>query len=100
MGSIKLESNLSSPGQWKKIMIEETGCPFVGEDQMLVRNVCLMPYYQTNESPHEFNNSHVLSVDLRIAKVLKIDEANNRLTIHISQHLFWYDHRIRANFSG
>ena len=93
------ESNLSSIEEWKRSLIENTGCPFVSEDQMLVRNVCLMPYYQPNESPHLSNSTHNLAVNLREARVLKIDEANNKLTIDISQHLHWFDHRIRANFS-
>ena len=97
-GNMNVAINLSSTGEWKKKLIERTGCEFISEDQLLVRNVCLMPYYQANESPHEFDDTHILSVNLQAAKVLDIDEANDKLTIHVSQHLFWFDHRIRANF--
>ena len=97
-GSLNLASNLTPMGEWKKTLIEKTGCQFISEDQLLVRNVCLMPYYQSNESPYGFNDTHILSVNLQTAKVLDIDEANDKLTVHVSQHLFWFDHRIRANF--
>ena len=53
-GNMNVAINLSSTGEWKKKLIERTGCEFISEDQLLVRNVCLMPYYQANESPHEF----------------------------------------------
>ena len=88
--------------KWTKSLIEDTGCPFVSQDQMLVRNVCLMPYYQPNESPQQSILSvspHYVDVNLLKADILMVDEDNNKLTIHISQNLHWFDHRIKANFS-
>ena len=94
-----IEQSLLSTEEWKKKWIEDTGCPYVSQDQMLVKNVCLMPYYQLNESPHKDNFLEFVTVNLLAAKVLEIDESNNKLTIQLSQHLHWYDHRIKANFS-
>ena len=94
-----VEQSLLSTEEWKKKWIEDTGCPYVSQDQMLVKNVCLMPYYQLNESPHKNNFEEYVTVNLQAAKVLEIDESNNKLTIQLSQHLHWYDHRIKANFS-
>ena len=87
--------------KWTKKLIEDTGCPYVSQDQMLVRNVCLMPYYQPNESPQEsmIYLTHYIDVNLLKADILMVDEENNKLTIHIIQNLHWFDHRIRANFS-
>ena len=42
--------NLTSH-EWKKKVIENAGCPFIEEQQMLVRDVCLMPNYQRDEFP-------------------------------------------------
>ena len=88
-----------SMDNWTKTVIEDTGCPYVSHDQMLVRNVCLMPFYQLNESPQESNFTNYVDVNLLKADVLEVDEDNNKLKIHIIQHLHWFDHRIRANFS-
>ena len=86
--------------QWKKQMIENSGCPFVSTDQMLVTNVCLMPYYRSNEAPfqHLHNNTQV-NIDLKEVHVLEINEKKNKLTIKISQDLQWLEPRIKANFS-
>ena len=85
--------------KWTKTLIENAGCPFVSKDQLLVRNVCLMPYYRPNESPQVSNFIHYVDVNLLKADVLKVDEDNNKLKIHIIQNLHWFDHRIRANLS-
>ena len=74
--------------QKKKTLIEDTGCPYVSQDQMLVRNVCLMPYYQPNESPQQSIlpiSPHYVDVNLLKADILMVDEDNNKLTIHIIQ---------------
>ena len=76
-----VEQSLLSTEEWKKKWIEDTGCPYVSQDQMLVKNVCLMPYYQLNESPHKNNFEEYVTVNLQAAKVLEIDESNNKLTI-------------------
>ena len=99
-GNSQIVQNLTSIDDWKKTRIEETGCPYVSPEQLLVRNVCLMPYYQLNESPHENDFLHYVTVNLLTVKVLEIDESNNKLTIQLGQHLHWYDNRIKANFSG
>ena len=94
-----VEQSLLSTEEWKKKWIEDTGCPYVSQDQMLVKNVCLMPYYQLNESPHKNDFLEYVTVNLVGAKVLEIDQSNNKLTIQLSQHFHWGDHRIKANFS-
>ena len=58
--------------KWTKTLIEDTGCPYVSQDQMLVRNVCLMPYYQPNESPQQSTlpiSPHYVDVNLYIIQV-------------------------------
>ena len=61
-----------------KTLIKDAGCPFVSKDQLLVRNVCLMPYYRPNESPQVSNFIHYVDVNLLKADVLKVDEDNYR----------------------
>ena len=88
-----------SMDNWTKALIEDAGCPFLSKDQMLVRNVCLMPNYQSNESPQEFNLIHFVDVNLLKADILKVDEENDKLKIHIIQNYHWFDHRIRATLT-
>ena len=99
MGKYDPRQDLWSKKKWTKAMIDDTGCPYVSQDQMLVRNVCLMPHYQPNESPQESNFNHYVDVNLLKADILKVDEDNDKLKIHIIQNLHWFDHRIRANLS-
>ena len=99
MGKYDPRQGLWSKKKWTKAMIDDTGCPYVSQDQMLVRNVCLMPHYQPNESPQESNFNHYVDVNLLKADILKVDEDNDKLKIHIIQILHWFDHRIRANLS-
>ena len=82
-------------------MIENAGCPFVSPDQMLVTNVCLMPYYRSNQAPFEHLHTKTqVNIDLYEVAVLEINEKKKKLTVKISQHLAWVEPRIRANFSG
>ena len=99
MGKYDPRRDLWSKKKWTKAMIDDTGCPYVSQDQMLVRNVCLMPHYQPNEPPQESNFNHYVDVNLLKADILKVDEDNDKLKIHIIQNLHWFDHRIRANLS-
>ena len=58
--------------------------------------VCLMPYYQPNESPQEsmFYLTHYVDVNLLKTDILMVDEENNKLTIHIIQNIHWFDNRV------
>ena len=81
-------------------MIENAGCEFVSTDQMLVTNVCLMPYYISNEAPFQHRHkSTQVQIDLYEVSVLEINEKKNKLTVKITQYLQWLEPRIRANFS-
>ena len=77
MGKYDPRQDLWSKKKWTKAMIDDTGCPYVSQHQMLVRNACLMPYYQLNESPDDSN--FTVAVSLEKADVLEVDEANNKL---------------------
>ena len=84
-----------------KQMIEDAGCTFVDSRQLLVRNVCLKPNYQSNELPTNdgFEKTFV-DIYLHEAKVLDIDEMKDKITIKLSQLMEWSEPRIRANFSA
>ena len=84
-----------------KQMVEEAGCPFIDSRQLLVRNVCLMPNYQSNELPNndEFGTTKV-DIYLHEAKVLEIDEKKDNIRVKLSQLMEWGEPRIRANFAA
>ena len=84
-----------------KQMVEEAGCPFVDSRQLMVRKVCLMPNYQSNELPSN-NGFEETKVDMYLheAKVLDIDEMKDKITIKLSQLMEWGEPRIQANFSS
>ena len=84
-----------------KQMVEDAGCTFVNSRQLLVRNVCLKPNYQSNELPTNdgFEKTFV-DIYLHEAKVLDIDEMKDKITIKLSQLMEWSEPRIRANFSA
>ena len=83
-----------------KQMIEEAGCPFVSTNQLLVRSVCLIPYYQSNEAPMGTHSFTTVNIYLQEVSIIEIDEMRNKITIQMSQDLQWLDQRIRANFSA
>ena len=82
-----------------KQMVEEAGCPFVSDKQLLVRNVCLLPYYYPNVSPKNSEGNSDVEIYYS-ANVLEIDEKKNKITVTVRQDMYWQDHRISANFSA
>ena len=97
----EIKNKFTTMDEWKKEMIENAGCPFVSPDQMLVTNVCFMPYYRSNQAPFEHLHTKTqVNIDLYEVAVLEINEKKKKLTVKISQHLAWVEPRIRANFSG
>lgn len=94
------ENTLTKTEKWKKETIENAGCPFVSPNQMLVKHVCLMPYYQIDEGPFEADYEVTLvNIELDEVSVLETVEKKNKLTIKISQYLQWREPRIKVNFS-
>ena len=90
-----IENNYST-----KEMIENAGCPFTSESQMLEKNVCLMPQYASNELPMNSNGPSNVSLYLLNVYVLEVDEVKNAVTVELLQYLEWTEPRIRANFSS
>ena len=83
----------------RKQMVEEAGCPFVSTEQLLVRNVCLLPGYQANEMPNYDNQKTNIEIFLHKAFLLEIEEKRGRITIKIVQFMSWFDPRIKTNHS-
>jgi len=97
--------NASLPSEYEvndivKQQIKDAGCPFVNRNQLLERDVCLMPEYALNEMPKNFKNdmtmvnTYILHVD-----VLEVDDMKNQITIEILQYMGWKEPRVKANFS-
>ena len=101
---IKVTLSISSITEKNKSIrekIEDAGCPYYEDKQLLMENVCLMPHYQPNEPSDRIDVK--INVDLdyyEVPSVLEIDEKKNKITVDIMQHLEWKDPRIRANFSA
>ena len=83
-----------------KKMVEEAGCAYASPKQLLVRNVCLMPDYQSNELPNNANGVTKVDFYLQEALVLEVDEKKDKLTVKLSQLMEWGEPRLRANFSA
>ena len=83
-----------------KEMVKEAGCPFESTKQLLVRNVCLLPDYQSNELPKDQRGRVDVHINLHKAFILEVDELRNRLTIKIVQFMKWFDPRIKTNYSA
>ena len=83
-----------------KQKVAEAGCPFQSDDQLLERNVCLMPDYASHELPKNPKGITNVSLYLLHAFVLEVDEMKNKLTVEVLQYLEWNEPRIRANFSA
>ena len=83
-----------------KQKIKIAGCPFVSSNQLLQRNVCLMPDYASNESPKNLDGITIVGIYLLQAFVLEVDESKNTLTVELLQYLNWSETRIRANYSN
>lgn len=87
-------------GNLAKQKIIDAGCPFVSTNQLLERNVCLMPEYALNEMPKNFNGKTRVNSYLLHVYVLEVDEMKNQITIEILQYMDWKEPRIKANFSA
>ena len=81
--------------------IEEAGCKYHSDIQLLMRNVCLMPEYQLNEPPRNSDGKTNIDVHLKmVPQVLEINEKKNKITVQITQYMEWEDSRISANLSA
>ena len=80
--------------------IQNSGCPFVSESQMLDKNVCLMPQYASTELPMNSGSPSNVSLYLLNVYVMEVDEVKNAITVELLQYLEWTEPRIRANFSS
>ena len=83
-----------------KESIENAGCPFVSESQMLDKNVCLMPQYASTELPMNSDAASNVTLYLFNVYVLEVDEVKNSVTVELLQYFEWTEPRIRANFSS
>ena len=83
-----------------KEKIDEAGCPFVSENQLLERNVCLMPDFASNELPLDEQGTTNVTMYLLNAFVTEVDERKNTLTVELLQYMEWSEPRIRVNFSS
>ena len=87
-----------------KQKVKDAGCPFVSANQLLERNVCLMPDYALNEMPknYVYNNNGATRVNIYLLHVyvLEVEEMKNQITIEILQYMDWKEPRIKANFSA
>ena len=82
-----------------KDKIIEAGCPFISENQLLERDVCLMPNYSPNHLPKSSEGIANVSLYLLKAFVSSVDEVKSQLTIELLQYLQWSDVGIRAKMS-
>ena len=57
-----------------KKMVEDVGCPFDGNDQLLSRDACLLPNYDNNRMPDDPSGKARINITLLNALVLEIDE--------------------------
>ena len=80
--------------------IEHAGCPFENLNQLLIKEVCLMPDYVLMDPPQNPYGLTNVDVDLHLAQILEIDETKNKITIQLEQNMEWDDSRIKANFSA
>ena len=83
-----------------KQKIINAGCPFVAANQLLEKNVCLMPDYASNELPKAYNwLVTTVKIYLLHVYVMEINENKNQITVEILQYIDWREPRIRANFT-
>ena len=83
-----------------KKMVEDVGCPFDGNDQLLSRDACLLPNYDNNRMPDDPSGKARINITLLNALVLEIDEKKNRITLKLSQFLKWFDPHIKLRESA
>ena len=100
---ITLENIANADNEIENVMkqkINEAGCPFVAENQLIERNVCLLPDYASNESPKTNSGVTSISIYLLHVYILEVEEQKNQLTLEILQYIDWKEPRIRANFTS
>ena len=82
-------------------MVEEAGCPYIENSQLLMEYVCLMPNYRPYESPEDQDGKTWVDLDLiKAPHVLEIGEKENKITVQLVHLMEWEDPRIRINLSG
>ena len=91
--------NLNEDNETVKDMIEKSGCPYISNSQFLVRDVCLLPNYETNQMPTGANDMVSVNITLFSAIVMEVDDRRHSLTIKLTQFFEWYEPRIRYNKS-
>ena len=89
--------NISEDNQSTKDMIEKAGCPYSSNNQLLVRDVCLLPNYENNQMPIDANDTALVNITLFSAIVMEVDDRRHSLTIKLTQFFEWYEPRIRYN---
>ena len=89
--------NISEDNQSTKDMIEKAGCPYSTNNQLLVRDVCLLPNYENNQMPIDANDTSLVNITLFSAIVMEVDDRRHSLTIKLTQFFEWYEPRIRYN---
>ena len=97
---IRAESN-NVANKTIKQEIQEAGCPFHNNQQLLRKNVCLMPGYATNEPPENENGETYVDIDWQgTPQVTGIEENKNIITLQMHQLMEWEDLRIKSNLSA
>ena len=89
--------NISEDNQSTKDMIEKAGCPYSSNNQLLVRDVCLLPNYENNQMPIDANDTSLVNITLFSAIVMEVDDRRHSLTIKLTQFFEWCEPRIRYN---
>ena len=82
-------------------LVEEAGCPYHHEEQLLLDNVCLMPNYKKNDPPVDSDGLAIVDTDWWIVpQLLDVEERKNRITIQLDQYMEWIEPRIMINISS
>ena len=84
--------------EMSRSVVEEIGCPYVHEKQMLNRKLCLMPEYEAGEVPDSDDNIMVVFISFEDAEVLEVTESSNTIMLKLDQEIMWNEPRMRGNF--
>ena len=71
--------------EMSRSVVEEIGCPYVHEKQMLNRKLCLMPEYEAGEVPDSDDNIMVVFISFEDAEVLEVTESSNTIMLKLDQ---------------
>jgi hypothetical protein len=68
----------------------------------LLKNVCLMPEYQSHEPPKNDHGKTLVDVHwkFKAPQVIEIKEKKNKITLQMAQSFEWEDSRVKTNFSA